>query len=438
MPPAARHVMYGLLGTAYGMNILARFSVGFLAPAAAAAHGFSEREAAILLGAFFPGYVLAMMPASFAIRALGEKAAVAANLLGTGAAFLVMPAAARIGALPLAACLSLMGAVQGCIVPCVIGLQTAWIPPEGVEKVWAIRTCSLALVVWQMLASFLTPRLTRRHGFGAAAAAYGVLVAAFGVVWCAWAEDRPRKWRRWPRMTAAERGVLRIGDAVDAAAGPARGLSPLQLLRIRSARAVIGAAGCFGAAMYAIMPIAPTYYQQELGVSAEVAGSHLALVPLVAQATDLLIGVTEAALIRAGWSTLCIRRAASCAAYAMSAVGLSLFAFATTARRATAAYMLATAVPMPLHFQSGFGQSYREVGGPDSGTLAALCNTLANLSGWLLPLVGYWLRRRTGSWRASFLWPVVVQLAGGLMWWSEASVTPARETFLARAGTTIS
>ena len=65
-----------------------------------------------------------------------------------------------------------------------------------------------------------------------------------------------------------------------------------------------------------------------------------------------------------------------------------------------------------------------------------MINTLANL--WLLPLVGYWLRRRTGSWRASFLWPVAVQLAGGLMWWSEASVTPARETFLARAGTTIS
>ena len=107
----------------------------------------------------------------------------------------------------------------------------------------------------------------------------------------------------------------------------------------------------------------------------------LAVLPVVTQAADLCFGVIEGTLIKADWSTLAVRKLASCSAYAMSAIGLVVFAYAKTARVATVGYCLAHAIPMPAHFGSGFGQCYREVGGESSGSLAALCTRTAVLLG---------------------------------------------------------
>jgi hypothetical protein len=99
----------------------------------------------------------------------------------------------------------------------------------------------------------------------------------------------------------------------------------------------------------------------------------------VTQIADLCFGIIEGTLINAKWSTLAVRKLASCFGYAMSAVGLVVFAYAKSARMATVGYCLAHAIPMPAHFGSGFGQCYREVGGESSGSLAALCTNAVNL-----------------------------------------------------------
>ena len=78
-------------------------------PFVTAARGFSESQAAMLAGSFFPGYVIAMLPASLITKRIGEKAAVTINLFGSATACLLMPAAAQLGAYPLAAVLSLLG-----------------------------------------------------------------------------------------------------------------------------------------------------------------------------------------------------------------------------------------------------------------------------------------------------------------------------------------
>ena len=56
--------------------------------------------------------------------------------------------------------------------PCIIALQTRWIPKEGLEKVWATRLVSVSLVIWQIFASYVTPRLSNRRGFGTTARLY--------------------------------------------------------------------------------------------------------------------------------------------------------------------------------------------------------------------------------------------------------------------------
>ena len=284
-----RHVMNTLYSNAYGMNILLRFAVGFLVPFAVDSYSFSAKEAAMLQGSFFPGYTIAMMPAAMVAQRIGEKAAVSINLLGNGLACLALPLAAQLGAVPLAAVFSVMGVMQSCIVPCLIALQTRWTPKEGVEKVWSTRLVSFTLVLWQMFASYVTPRLSGRRGFGVTARVFAVMLLSYGTLWTVWAKNRPSEWSGWPTMSAHEKKVLQVDDveaavaripdgpATAAASGtpaaPAAARTPAltlrQLLSVNSARAVICAAGGWGSAMYAILPIAPAYFQSELNVTAE-------------------------------------------------------------------------------------------------------------------------------------------------------------------------
>lgn len=276
---AARYAMYFLFCNAYGLNILLRFAIGFLVPFTVESLSFTASQSAMLQGSFFPGYVLAMMPATLVTRAIGEKAAVAINLFGSGLLCLVIPLAARLGAIPLAAVFSLLGVMQGCIVPCIIALQTRWIPKEGVEKVWATRMVSLSLVIWQMFASYVTPRLSGRRGFAMTARVYSALLLSYGALWQLWAKSNPKEWNGWPTMTATEKALLKIDASPTLTAPTAQpdtalssahsALTLRQLLSVNSARAVICAAGGFGAASYAIMPIAPTYYQEQLHTSPE-------------------------------------------------------------------------------------------------------------------------------------------------------------------------
>lgn len=285
---AARHVMNLLYSNAYGMNILLRFAVGFLVPFAVQSANFSASEAAMLQGSFFPGYTIAMMPAAMIAGRIGEKAAISINLIGNGLCCLAMPLAARLGAVPLAAIFSTMGVMQSCIVPCLIALQTRWTVKEGTEKVWSTRLVPLTLVTWQMFSSYVTPRLSGRRGFGVTARFYAVLLLSFGTLWTLWAKNRPSEWKNtWPRMLPAEERLLQASDAAMAGqsvsqddsnknaaentAKPQReqALGIRELLSVGSARAVICAAGGWGSAMYAILPIAPTYFQTELEVTAE-------------------------------------------------------------------------------------------------------------------------------------------------------------------------
>eukprot|EP01046_Picozoa_sp_COSAG06_P073570 COSAG06_NODE_22066_length_735_cov_0.825472_1_plen_53_part_10 len=47
---------------------------------------------------------------------------------------------------------------------------------------------------------------------------------------------------------------------------------------------------------------------------------------------------------------------------------------------------------------AGYGPNYLEVGGPDTGVVSAVGNTLANVPGMVGPVVAVWLLRKTGSW----------------------------------------
>jgi hypothetical protein len=284
--------------------------------------------------------------------------------------------AARLGAGPLAVCLTTMGLFQGTIVPCVVGLQVYWLPNAGTEKIWASRALPMGSVVAQILASWLTPRLAAgRTGWHRVVYVYSVVNLAFAAIWHVLAADRPRKWRGPPAMDASELEMLESSSPESVAQAkrnraspvpePAKDGSLLQAkqaaspaLGVRELMRVPAAIGCccsafaIGTLVYTLTPRAPSYFMSELRVSPLRTGQLLALPPMVMQATDLLTGAVEALLLARGWRQLAVRKFISCSGMLVGGAALCGFATATTAVGATLWHCLGKCIGWPTLLRS--------------------------------------------------------------------------------------
>jgi hypothetical protein len=68
-----------------------------------------------------------------------------------------------------------------------------------------------------------------------------------------------------------------------------------------------------------------------------------------------------------------------------------------------------------------------EVGGQDTAVLTSVSNSLAQIPAVVVPALGLWLRKRTGSWVPQYAWVAAFQAVTGLLWLRFCSCTPARE-----------
>ena len=94
-------------------------------------------EKAMLLGSFFPGYVLGQIPSGILAQIYGAKPIVTANLMGNAALLLLLPAAAKRSVLAICACLTGIGLFQAPMVPAISVLYRDWMPP-GPERAFAL------------------------------------------------------------------------------------------------------------------------------------------------------------------------------------------------------------------------------------------------------------------------------------------------------------
>jgi hypothetical protein len=334
----ARYVMHCLLGSAYGMNILQRNSVNFIVPFIVRAQKFSDAQAAVLLAGFFPGYVVTQIPAGLIARSVGEKSLTTINCVANGLLFSLLPSVCKLGAWPLAVCLTTMGLLQGTIVPCMVGMQVWWLPRDGPEKVWAARSLSIGSVWAQIVAGCVTPVLaTSATGWSLCAYSYGAANLAFAAVWYRLAANKPDSWRGPPTMGPAERALLELSRP-DITAGKRvhtndrdvpgvtheqeQPLGIVDLLRVPAARGCCFCAFGIGTLVYNLVPAAPSYFMTQLRCDPLLVGRLLALPPVVMQATDLATAAVEASLLRRGWKLLDVRRTVSCGGLAMGALGV--------------------------------------------------------------------------------------------------------------------
>ena len=457
--PPARYAMYALLSGAYGLNILQRTAIKFLSSSIIADPTIScvsASSSSMLLGAFFPAYCLTQVPASFLARIVGEHAVTSMNLFGIASLFLLVPVAASAGGDHVLASVFLaMGALQGPIVPMMNG-QRIWWMPLGSERAWASRLLGLGGVLCESTASALTPALSSMLGWRTTAMVYGGFTAAFAALWWGVAAGRPAEWRAW-RLSDEEKALLEAarpgGENENESGGDESGgekkspeekeesagsrLSAWELCSLPATRALFVAQIATNTFSNTFGLLGLDYFVNALGATPSEAGRLLSLPPLVARACIFAVGFAEHALEARGRAhARTIRLWSSTLAFAGSALSLihlalssgaasarSSSASSSRSRRHAIAIVCIGFACSSLH-SAGFSQSYLEVGAEDAGLLSALGNSIANLSGFLLPMLLKWFRQRRrrsggddggrgdGSFRSLFLFSAALQLVG--------------------------
>jgi ACS family sodium-dependent inorganic phosphate cotransporter len=182
------------------------------------------------------------------------------------------------------------------------------------------------------------------------------------------------------------------------------------------------------------MQWAPTYFNQVLGVPLGSVGTYLAVPATINLVGNILIAMLESFLVSRKVGELAIRKGASTLAAATQAVSIVLFGLARTPFAAMLAYCGVVGGGC-LH-NSGYAPNYLEVGGPDTGVVSAVGNTLANVPGMLGPIVAVWAVKDMGnraSWMPLFAATAGIQAVAAAFFQLCASTRPARDTLAAAA-----
>jgi MFS family permease len=177
----SRGLMYILISL-HGMpNWMIRGGIFSWMPFVVRELGLSEAQRALLMGAWFPGYAFAQMPAAALIMRIGAKKVIGLNLLGTCGAYLALPFVAALGGSTamqvrlMAACLAVAGLCQAPLVAGQKTMQRNWLPKIGSpSRPIHHKLVSLGELFGQgILANALTPWIASNFGWRAVNYAMG-------------------------------------------------------------------------------------------------------------------------------------------------------------------------------------------------------------------------------------------------------------------------
>ena len=283
----------------------------------------------------------------------------------------------------------------------------AWL---GAERAWALKIPMLGMKLGRTLTNLAIPALVSTMGWRRSA---GVAFAgATAAAAAAWALGAAETVDACPRVSDAERRLLagpqaakppatqptadKGGDVAPVA--PAEGVG--RMLRRPAVRAVILAHTTTSTLNICLAQWAPTVLIEMHKCSPAVAGGYLAVANAVDILGNFVSGVVETLLLRLGYSPAAVQTLCHSSASALHAVCLVGFTLAPSPQAATALYCLMTATMSMV--QSAFFGTYLDVGGKQVGLLMSIGNTIANVPGVMVPIVGAFVRQRFGSFTPLF------------------------------------
>ena len=262
---AALPPVFPLLGAASFCAFSTRYALAPLVSVfIAAEYGYTAGQKTALLGAFFPGYVLSMIPGGVLAQACGGKIVFSVILLGHSMFGALIPSAAQRGPATLWACLCAVGLCQGPLFGAQKKVQAAWLPSDGPARARALMVVNLGSKLAGPATNIAVPLLAAsRFGWRSVTAIYAAATGIFAILWQLLVAETPPGGAlsagatKAPAATAIEWGVFRV----PAVYGPL-------LMHVAE-----------NTSMYAIMQMSPLIYTEVFGVAPAALGKYLALPP---------------------------------------------------------------------------------------------------------------------------------------------------------------
>jgi ACS family sodium-dependent inorganic phosphate cotransporter len=403
-------------------HYLPRLALPVIVPLIARDLACTSQQRAMLLSSFFRGYLLTQIVGGLAAQKLGGKLVLSFDLAGLALSFGSLLVAVRSGPRAAALALGSMGLFFGPILSAASINKNNWLPVDGGDRAVAQMIMGTGTKLARISAVSITPVLCGRFGWRFAVKAYGIVSATLVVLWQVLAREAPGP------VTAAKLRGEDANSAGVAAKPPPKTFEP-QVLKVPQVWSVFAMHIAYNNSDYSVVSWAPTYFVEVLGVPAADVGRYLIWPTGLNMLASYLFGSIEALLLKRQLMTIQgLRRCATAAGTALSALGLLTFGLSRSPSLASLAYCV-VALGQGLH-HSGFIPNYLEIGGPDIGMVAGLGNTLANLPGVTSPLLAVAMLRRWGSWLPFFVSAAVFEMLCGAWLACVCTTTPARELLL--------
>ena len=428
----ARHTMYSLMVLSQVLNWLMRVGLPQLVPFIVADLGLAEMQRGLLLGSFFPSYVVMQVPAAMLERLTGAKALIVANLLGVGGCLLAMPAAAAHSIRALTLLQALMGAFAGLLFPVQKVLLRDWAPVSlGTERVWALRASAFGMQAGIVGATFFTPLIASgQAGWRAVPRLYGSVTVLGALLWQLLATNSPKN---WSGINSDELALLlQDEDGESSSSGGGGGAKepseplPLEFLVRPPVLATFWVNVADNASMYTLQQWAAVWFMEVHKVSATKAGSFLAVANVVNVAGQFISAAVETVLLRSGHSLVSVRRLGGGIGSIVQAVCIALFGLAPTPFLGSLIFSVHN---LAESFTSNaYEANYIEFGGTHCAALYGVGNALANIPGFAIAALGALVRARTGSLLPLFGGLAVFQALGGVAYGRLATTQQLRKT----------
>uniref|UniRef100_A0A061QLM4 Sialin n=1 Tax=Cupiennius salei TaxID=6928 RepID=A0A061QLM4_CUPSA len=393
---------------------------------------------AMILGAFFMGYVCTQIPGGILAEKYGAKWLFGIGLLITSIFTLLTPLAAEWGVPALVACRAIEGLGEGVTYPAMNVLIGRWIPK--LERSRAVTIIFNGSAVGTVVSLFLSGYISssdKLGGWPTVFYLFGCLGCVWFVLWVIFIYESPEV---HPRISREELEYIRAGQ--DHVQSKRRGDIPwFSILTSCPVWALTVAHFGFNWGFYTLLTELPTYLSNILHFDLAQNGLLSAL-PYVCQAIFAFMASLVADSMRASgrFRVTTIRKLMNSIAFFVPCILVGLVAFVGCMSKLIMT-LIVTSVAFSGFMFSGFNVTHVDMSPEFAGTLMGITNCIANLTGFLAPrYVGLIIKdgQTVHKWGIIFLTTSGMYFVTGMIYnlfasaelqpWGITSQAPSRET----------
>ena len=403
-PTQARQAVLRLLYALAVITYLDRVRISAAAPAITAEFNFTPTQMGYIFSAFTVAYAAFEIPSGWLGDRFGTRLALTRIVL-CWSAFTALTGATT-GFWSLASVRFLFGAGEAGAFPNIARSVADWLPQS--EQGRGMSMSFRGLATGAALSAPLVLTLQKWQGWRWTFVEFGLLGAAWALIWYRWFRDRPEE---HPAVNAAEIALIRAGTTEQHS--PTHHVPWRALFTSRNLWTICLMYFAYAYSLYFYLTWLPTYLIKARGFPADNAKWYAALPWVLSIGTFWFGGWLTDRLARTHGLKIARCGVGACG-YGLS--GLLLLAVPQVENRVWAAVLLALALCCQSATISAAWSVCLDVGRRNAGVVTGFMNSFGNIGGAIAPLVVGYVVEKFNSWALPFYVMAAVFAVGAVMW----------------------